>query len=106
MPEITIRLFQHGDANSFRELNEAWISKFFRLEDPDRIQLAQPEIILRAGGQIIMALAGIMFESNQFQLRPDLYWCELLTELGVGLLIDGSIPDDLALMTEARSSAV
>jgi putative acetyltransferase len=58
MPEITIRLFQHGDANSFRELNEAWISKFFRLEDPDRIQLAQPEIILRAGGQIIMALAG------------------------------------------------
>jgi hypothetical protein len=40
------------------------------------------------------------------ELRPDLYWCELLTELGVGLLIDGSIPNDLALMTEARSSAV
>jgi putative acetyltransferase len=58
MPEITIRLFQDGDANSFRELNKAWISKFFRLEEQDHIQLAQPENILRAGGQIIMALAG------------------------------------------------
>lgn len=58
MPEITIRLFQHGDANSFRKLNEAWISKFFRLEDPDYIQLIQPENILRAGGQIVMAVAG------------------------------------------------
>jgi putative acetyltransferase len=58
MPEITIRLFQPGDANAFRELNEAWISKFFRLEEPDRIQLSQPEDILRAGGQIVMALAG------------------------------------------------
>ena len=58
IPEITIRLFQHGDANSFRDLNEAWISKFFRLEEQDSIQLAQPENILRAGGQIIMAVAG------------------------------------------------
>jgi putative acetyltransferase len=58
MPEITIRLFQHSDAVSFRELNEAWISKFFRLEEQDSIQLAQPENILRAGGQIIMAVAG------------------------------------------------
>jgi putative acetyltransferase len=58
MPEITIRLFEHSDASSFRKLNEAWISKFFRLEDQDHIQLAQPENILRDGGQIIMALAG------------------------------------------------
>ena len=58
MPEITIRLFQHGDAKSFRELNEAWISKFFRLEDPDYIQLIQRVNILRAGGQIVMAVAG------------------------------------------------
>jgi len=58
MPEITIRLFQHGDANSFRDLNEAWISKFFRLEEQDSLQLAQSENILRAGGQIIMAVAG------------------------------------------------
>jgi putative acetyltransferase len=58
MPEITIRLFQPSDANAFRELNEAWISKFFRLEEQDRIQLAQPENILRDGGQIVIALAG------------------------------------------------
>jgi putative acetyltransferase len=58
MPEIMVRLFQQSDADAFRGLNEAWISKFFRLEDQDRIQLAQPENILRAGGQIIMAMAG------------------------------------------------
>lgn len=58
MSDITIRLFQDGDAESFRELNEAWISKFFRIEEHDRIQLAEPENILRAGGQIVMALAG------------------------------------------------
>jgi putative acetyltransferase len=58
MPEITIRLFRQSDADAFRELNEAWISKFFRLEDPDRIQLAQPENILRDGGQIIIAAIG------------------------------------------------
>lgn len=58
MREITIRLFQPSDANVFRELNEAWISKFFRIEEQDRIQLAQPENILRDGGQIVIALAG------------------------------------------------
>src|SRR5277367_3263080 len=57
MPEITVRPFQQSDADAFRELNEAWISKFFRLEDQDRIQLAQPENILRTGGQIVMAVA-------------------------------------------------
>jgi putative acetyltransferase len=58
MPEITVRLFQQNDADAFRGLNEAWISKFFRLEEQDRIQLAQPGNILHAGGQIIMAVAG------------------------------------------------
>jgi putative acetyltransferase len=58
VPEITVRLFRQSDAEAFRDLNEAWISKFFRLEDQDHIQLAQPENILRAGGQIIMAVVG------------------------------------------------
>jgi putative acetyltransferase len=58
MPEITIRLFNQSDADAFRELNEAWISKFFRLEEQDHIQLAQPDNILRDGGQIVMAVAG------------------------------------------------
>ncbi|MGD0443236.1 MAG: GNAT family N-acetyltransferase [Edaphobacter sp.] len=59
MPEIAFRLFQHGDAASFRELNEAWISRYFRVEEQDLIQLIDPEEnILRTGGQIAMALAG------------------------------------------------
>jgi GNAT superfamily N-acetyltransferase len=57
--EITFRLFQHGDAEAFRELNEAWIARYFRLEEQDHIQLRDPEeSILRTGGQIVMAVAG------------------------------------------------
>lgn len=56
--EISFRLFQHGDAQAFRELNEAWIARFFRLEEHDHIQLRDPEnSILRPGGQIVMAVA-------------------------------------------------
>src|SRR5215471_15686659 len=57
--EITFRLFQRGDALAFRVLNEQWIARYFRLEEPDRIQLGDPEgKILRAGGQIVMAVSG------------------------------------------------
>lgn len=56
--EITFRLFQQGDADAFRELNEAWIARYFRLEEQDRIQLGNPDHILRTGGQIVMAVAG------------------------------------------------
>ena len=57
--EIAFRLFQPGDADAFRELNEAWIARYFRLEEQDHIQLRDPEQnILRAGGQIVMAVAG------------------------------------------------
>jgi N-acetylglutamate synthase-like GNAT family acetyltransferase len=57
--EITFRLFQHGDADAFRELNESWIAQYFRLEEQDHIQLRDPEgSILRTGGQIVMAVAG------------------------------------------------
>ena len=53
----TVRPFQRGDERAFRELNEAWIGKYFRLEDKDRITLNDPEThILNKGGQIFMAL--------------------------------------------------
>jgi N-acetylglutamate synthase-like GNAT family acetyltransferase len=51
-----IRPFRRGDENAFRELNEAWISKYFRLEDKDRETLNDPHThILLKGGQIFMA---------------------------------------------------
>jgi GNAT superfamily N-acetyltransferase len=57
--EIAFRLFQPSDAEAFRKLNEAWIARYFRLEEQDRIQLGDPESnILRPGGQIVMAVAG------------------------------------------------
>jgi putative acetyltransferase len=57
--EITFRLFQKGDADAFRELNEAWIARYFRVEEQDRIQLGNPEEnIVRPGGQIVMAVVG------------------------------------------------
>jgi GNAT superfamily N-acetyltransferase len=57
--EIAFRLFQPGDAEAFRELNEAWIARYFRLEEQDRVQLGDPESnILRPGGQIVMTVAG------------------------------------------------
>ena len=53
----TVRPFQRGDETAFRELNEAWISKYFRLEEKDREILNHPrEKILDQGGQIFMAL--------------------------------------------------
>ena len=54
-----IRPFQPGDATAFRDLNEEWISKFFRLEEQDRITLGNPElVILQPGGHIFMAVDG------------------------------------------------
>jgi len=55
--DIEFRLFQRGDADAFRKLNEEWIARYFRLEEQDHIQLGDPENILRNGGQIVMAVA-------------------------------------------------
>ena len=58
-PEIRIRSFRPEDAAAFRALNEEWITKYFRLEEPDRVALGDPEgHILRPGGAIFMAFAG------------------------------------------------
>lgn len=52
-----VRPFQRGDETAFRELNEAWISKYFRIEDKDRETLGNPhKYILSQGGEIFMAL--------------------------------------------------
>lgn len=52
-----VRPFQRGDESAFRTLNEAWISKLFRLEDKDREALGDPQRhIFDQGGQIFMAL--------------------------------------------------
>ena len=53
---VEIRVYRAGDAVAFRELNEAWIRKYFALEEHDREMLDDPEgYIIRPGGQIVMA---------------------------------------------------
>jgi GNAT superfamily N-acetyltransferase len=56
---ILIRRFQAEDATAFRELNEAWIAKYFVIEDADRAALGDPSgYILARGGHIFMAFLG------------------------------------------------
>ena len=46
---------KYGDA--FRSLNEAWISRYFRIEEPDtRVLEAPQEQILDKGGHILVAI--------------------------------------------------
>jgi len=57
-PDIEIRSFQSEDSPVFRLLNEAWITKYFSLENEDRLTLGNPEErILKPGGHIFMAIA-------------------------------------------------
>jgi putative acetyltransferase len=59
MSDVDLRLFQAGDAAAFRELNEAWIEKYFGIEEHDNEMLSDPAgYILQPGGQIVMAFLG------------------------------------------------
>lgn len=53
---IQLRPFRLADADAFRALNEAWIEKYFGLEEPDREILGNPiGHIIEPGGFIYMA---------------------------------------------------
>lgn len=55
---VQLRPFQAGDAEAFRCLNEAWIEKFFGLEEQDNKILRDPEgYVLAKGGHIFFAVA-------------------------------------------------
>ena len=57
MPAIHLRPFKPGDEAAFRSLNEAWIAKYFVIEEADHAVLEYPvENILEPGGHIFMAL--------------------------------------------------
>jgi len=54
---IELRLFRYEDAHAFRGLNEAWIERYFGLEDADNEVLGDPvRHIIEPGGQIIIAI--------------------------------------------------
>lgn len=55
--EILIREFVAGDEVAFRQLNEEWIVRFFKLEGKDREMLADPQAtILDKAGRIFLAV--------------------------------------------------
>lgn len=57
----TISIVPYSDAHKedFRRLNEEWITKYFKMEEMDRISLNHPkEYILDKGGYIAVALMG------------------------------------------------
>jgi GNAT superfamily N-acetyltransferase len=57
--EIVIRAFEAKDGDAFRRLNEAWIEKYFGIEEKDRVTLNHPmEKIIAPGGQIYFAFLG------------------------------------------------
>jgi len=58
-PDVTLRHFQPGDEVAFRRLNEAWIAKYFVIEDADREVLGdRVDSILEPGGHIFLAVSG------------------------------------------------
>ena len=59
MSEIQIRRFAPGDEGAFFALNQAWIERYFRMEEKDRKTLGDPMgQILAPGGEILMAEDG------------------------------------------------
>src|SRR5471032_1664439 len=56
MSQVVFRSFRPGDEEAFLRLNEAWIEKYFRLEEKDRETLGDPDRhFLGRGGYIVMA---------------------------------------------------
>ncbi len=55
---VHLRAFQAGDEEAFRCLNEAWIERFFGLEEHDNEILGDPKgYVLAKGGHIFFAVA-------------------------------------------------
>lgn len=56
MADVRIEPFSPRYAGAFREINLAWIRALFRVEAHDEEVLSDPSALLRAGGQIFIAL--------------------------------------------------
>ncbi len=55
---VDFRVFTSKDAEAFRHLNEEWITRYFGMEEEDRLVLNDPEAhIVKKGGHIFMAFA-------------------------------------------------
>jgi GNAT superfamily N-acetyltransferase len=55
-PEVTIVPYSKSYQKAFKELNEAWISRFFSIEAEDIKTLSDPDKIIQEGGFIFVAI--------------------------------------------------
>ena len=90
---VAIRTFRPGDADAFRTLNEAWIERYFELEDKDRKTFDDVQAgILDRGGEILFATleseivgccALIAMRDNEYEIAK-MAVSELQQNKGVG----------------------
>ena len=57
MKNILVTDFQSQYASQFYQLNRVWIEEYWVLEDSDKKDLLNPEIIIHNGGQIFFAIS-------------------------------------------------
>ena len=57
MKNVLVTDFQSQYSNQFYQLNRVWIEEFWILEDNDKKDLLNPEIIVHNGGQIFFAIS-------------------------------------------------
>ena len=57
MKNILVTDFQSQYASQFYQLNRVWIEEYWVLEDSDKKDLLNPEIIIQNGGQIFFAIS-------------------------------------------------
>ena len=57
MKNVLVTDFQSQYSNQFYQLNRAWIEESWVLEDSDKKDLLNPEIIIQNGGQIFFAIS-------------------------------------------------
>ena len=75
---VRIIPFEPRYANDFRRLNEAWIQKFFEIEEMDRTMLNDPQLsIMDKGGRILMAELDGIVVGNCALLKKDIETYEL-----------------------------
>ncbi|NNE99958.1 MAG: bifunctional helix-turn-helix transcriptional regulator/GNAT family N-acetyltransferase [Pyrinomonadaceae bacterium] len=55
---VKIVEFEPEYARDFADLNYEWIEEMYEIEEHDREQLENPDLIINAGGQILLALIG------------------------------------------------
>ncbi len=118
---VKITDFTPDHKEAFKVLNEAWITKYFTLEDSDHKMLSNPEhYILSPGGAILIAIhnnipvgtvALIKREKNQFELakmavEPSAQGQSIGYQLGVAAIKKAKTLSATSIFLETNSKLI